>query len=158
MEKKIETKNIKQKMAAYCAYQERTQAQVREKLHSLNCVEEEAEELIVWLIQENFLNEERFAKAYAGGKFRIKKWGRLKIKQGLKQLGLSEYCIRSGMKEIEEDDYAICIKQLVEKKWEQEKSTDLYIKKNKVARYIIAKGYEQDLIWEEINALIANKK
>lgn len=157
--KKIpETKNIKQKIASYCAYQERTQAQVREKLYELNCVDDEAEELIVWLIQENFLNEERFAKSYAGGKFRIKKWGRLKIKNGLKQHGLSEYCIKSGMKEIEADDYDRLIGDLVEKKWQAEKLNDLYQKKNKIARYLISRGFESDLVWEAIQSYLAKDK
>ena len=86
------------KIASFCAYQERTQQEVRVKLYEYGIKTDEVEVIIVKLIEDNFLNEERFAKVYAGGKFRIKKWGRLKISRALEMKELSSYCIKSGLK------------------------------------------------------------
>ncbi len=89
----------KQKIAHYCAYQERCQQEVRSKLYQYGLYKNQVEETLAWLITEGYLNEERFAKTFAGGKFRVKKWGKLKIEQALKQKQLSSYCIRKGMAE-----------------------------------------------------------
>mgnify|MGYP001791138567 CR=1 FL=1 len=143
------------KMSQFCAYQERTQQEVRQKLldeYILN--EDEREFIIVRLIEENFLNEERFAKVFAGSKFRVKKWGRRKILQALKMKGISEYCIRAGMKEIEEEDYVATLMRLLDKKMAQSKEKDTYKLKQVLARYAINKGYEQDLVWEQIKQLL----
>lgn len=133
------------KACSYCIYQERTQAEVREKLGTWGIFGSEAEEIIAWLITENFINEERFAKQYAGGKFRVKKWGRRKIKYELQKKGLSDYCIKSGLNEIADDDYQETLKELAHKKREeyQERSSVLMIKK-KVTDYLLAKGYDLD--------------
>ena len=96
---------ILNKLRHYCAYQERCHEEVRTKLLSLKVYGDGLEEIINQLISEDFLNEERFAKAYAGGKFRMKKWGRGKIIQGLKARKISDYCIKQGMSEIPEEDY-----------------------------------------------------
>lgn len=149
--KKSSKSDIYLRVSAFCAYQERTQQEVRDKLYGEGVNKDEIEEIIVKLIQENFLNEERFAKAYAGGKFRMKKWGKLKIRNGLKAKGLSEYCIRKGMQEIEEDDYLKTLVELLEKKSKEIKERNPLIKKNKLARYLIGKGYESDLVWEKVN-------
>ena len=93
------------KARGYCAYQERSQQEVRSKLYEWGLWKEVVEEVIVKLINDNFLNEERFALAYAGGKFRIKKWGKIKIQQGLKLKGVSEYCIKKAFASIDYDDY-----------------------------------------------------
>ena len=85
------------KATAYCAYQERSQMEVRNKLNELCVRNDAAEEIIAKLIQDNFINEERFACVYAGGKFRIKKWGRNKIRQALKSKGVSDYCCKKGL-------------------------------------------------------------
>src|ERR1700742_4248902 len=92
------------KAEAWCAYQERCQQEVRDKLYSWGLHNAEVEPVIAELISKNFLNEERFAKAFAGGKFRIKKWGRVNIRLELKRRKLSEYCIKKGLAEIDEDD------------------------------------------------------
>ncbi len=136
------------KAQLYCAYQERYQQEVRDKLYEWGLYPEAVENLIAQLITENFLNEERFAKAYAGGKFRIKKWGRIKIKLELKKRKLSEYCIRKGMQEIEEEAYMQTLKMLVEKKSKEITDKKLSIKNLKIARYLASKGFEQDLIWQ----------
>ena len=136
--------------SAFCAYQERTQQEVRDKLYGEGLIMDEIEEIIVRLIQENFLNEERFAKAYAGGKFRMKKWGRRKIRNGLKLRGLSDYCIRKGMGEIEEEDYLRTLQELILKKSGEIKEKNPLIRRNKLSRYLIGKGYEPELVWEKI--------
>ena len=138
------------KASSFCAYQERTQQEVREKLYGEGITEDEIEEIISKLITENFINEERFAKAFAGGKFRMKKWGRIKIKHELSLRGLSDYCIRKGMEEIEEEDYSKVLTGLMTKKFNEEKESNIYKKRNKIAQYLIRKGYEPELIWEEI--------
>jgi len=139
------------KIMAFCSYQERTQEEVRTKLYGYGLNKDTVEEIIVKLIQENFLNEERFAKAYAGGKFRIKSWGRRKILEGLKHKNISEYCIRQALKEISEDDYLETLKRLLEKRNEKEKEQNAFKRKSKLAIYLIGKGYEQEMVWDLLN-------
>jgi len=141
------------KIAAFCAYQERTQQEVREKLGTYGLEEELIEYLIVRLIQENYVNEERFAKTFAGGKFRMKKWGRIKIRAELKARGLSAYCVQKGMNEINPDAYWQTLVELAEKKNATEKESDALIRKQKIVRFLVGKGYEQDLVWEAVNGL-----
>lgn len=143
-----------QKIQSYCAYQERCHAEVREKLYSYGLYKKDVEQIIVTLIQENFLNEERFAQAYASGKFRMKKWGRNKIKQGLKARYISDYCIKKAMKEIDEEEYAATLKKIIEKKAKTVKEKKLMIKKYKVAAYAISRGFESDMVWDVINVEI----
>jgi regulatory protein len=139
-----------QKAAGYCAYQERTQAQVRERLYEWGLRGQEVEEMIAWLISNNYLNEERFAKAFAGGKFRIKNWGRQKILFELKGLGLSDYCIRQAMAEIPDNDYKATLYKLVAKKIDEYQIENPYLKAQKIARQIIGKGFEPDMVWAAI--------
>ncbi|QRR03325.1 regulatory protein RecX [Dyadobacter sandarakinus] len=141
---------ILQKAASYCAYQERTQDEVKLRLKKWNVWGDEADEIIAELIAMNYLSEERFAKTYAGGKFRIKNWGRMKIRQELSRRGLSKYSIESGMKEIGDVDYVANLKQLLEKKKValEKTETNQLILKQKLARYALAKGYESELVWK----------
>jgi regulatory protein len=137
----------------FCAYQERSQKEVRDKLISFKLENEEIENIIVKLIEENFLNEERFALAYAGGKFRIKHWGKNKIKQSLKQHDVSEYCIKKALSNIKNDEYYLTIEKLVSKK-----NKELKEEKNRLARarkvlvFMITKGYEHELVMKEIRS------
>lgn len=142
-------KSILIKAASFCAYQERTQQEVRERLKKWQVFGDEAEEIISELISQNYINEERFAKSFAGGKFRIKNWGNVKIKQELKRRGLTDYTINSGMNEIDPDDYQEELKQLIEKKYEMvaKTETDRWKIKQKVVRYAISKGFESELVW-----------
>lgn len=150
--KKIyDKKAAKPKIEHYCAYQERSQQEVRDKLYDMGLHQKEVEELISELITTNFLNEERFAITYARGKFRIKQWGRIKIKQHLKLKKVSDYCIKKALKEIDYDEYLNTIKQVAEKKAEKIKDKDDYIRKNKIAQYLASRGFEQDLIWETLS-------
>jgi len=139
------------KIASFCAYQERTQQEVRIKLYEYGIKTDEVEELIVKLISENFLNEERFAKAFAGGKFRIKKWGKNKIKRELEMRGLSKFCIQSGLAEIEYKDYISTLSEIIKKKEEEITFKNPLQKKYKIATYLISRGYESDLVWERLN-------
>lgn len=133
-----------------CAYQERCQQEMRDKLYEWGLYPDAVENIIAELISSNFLNEERFAKAYAGGKFRIKKWGRVKIKVELKRRKISEYCIKQAMKEINEEAYALTIQDLVAKKSKEVKEKKPEIKKHKVAQYLISRGFEADLVWDAV--------
>ena len=104
------------------------------------------DEIISSLIQDDYLNEERFAKAYAGGKWRAKRWGRVRIKMELQQRGVSAYCIRKAMAEIEEDDYEKVLAELVAKKYQSLKEYQYIIRHKKTADYIIGKGFEPELV------------
>ena len=139
-------KTILKKACSFCIYQERTQQEMRTKLLQWKVNEEQTEEIIAWLINENFINEERFAKTYAGSKFRVKNWGRNKIKFSLKSKGLSNYCIESGLKEIEAEDYIKTMQNLIEKKDNQFLEANHLIKKQKIMNYLLAKGFEIDEI------------
>jgi regulatory protein len=136
------------KAEKYCAYQERCQQEVRDKLYEWGLYSNDIENIIAQLILDNFLNEERFAKSFAGGKFRIKKWGRIKIKFELKKRKISEYCIKKAIQEIKEDDYIETIKILIEKKAKDIKDVNPRIRNYKMVKHIASKGFEQDLIFD----------
>ncbi len=139
------------KAAAFCAYQERTQQEVRQRLSEWGYYGDEAEEIIAELIGQNYLNEERFAKAFAGGKFRVKHWGRRKIEQELKARGLSKYNIQQAMKEIDDDPYRQTLRDLIDKKREQINDDNPLVIKQKLVRFALSKGYESDLIWQMLD-------
>jgi len=136
-----------QKAKHYCAYQERCHSEVKEKLYSLGLWKKDVEETISLLIEENYLNEERFAVQFAGGRFRMKHWGRVKIRYELKQKQVSEYCIKKALAAIDEEDYARTLEKLA-----AEKLSSLADEKNSLARkrklqdYLLQKGYERERI------------
>lgn len=145
--KRLGKEQALQQIKHYCAYQERNHTEVKEKLYSFGLWKEEVETIISQLIEENYLNEERYAKIFAGGKFRMKKWGRVKIKYALKQKKVSEYCIKQGLKEIDEDQYIDTLKDLLWQKWESLGSErNLFIKRKKTADFLAQKGYERELV------------
>lgn len=149
MQRKILTKmQAYQKLKHYCAYQERCHSEVKAKAYLLGLRKTDVEELTSKLIEEDCLNEERFAKLFAGGKFRIKKWGRIKIKAGLKQKKASEYCISKALKEINEKDYLSVLKKLAQKRWDAVSGpgTNFFIKMAKTRDYLLLKGFEPSLI------------
>lgn len=141
------------KAANYCAYQERCHDEVRNKLSEWGVWGTDADEVVLKLIEQNYLNEERFARAYAGGKFRTQHWGRIKIKLELKARHISDYCIRAGMQEISDKDYHDTLQRLASQKWKETKDTNPLSKRNKVARYLAGKGFEQDLTWEVLREI-----
>jgi len=139
------------KLQKYCAYQDRCHQEVRSKLLDLKIYGEDLENIIVDLIEDNFLDEERFARSYARGKFRMKNWGRTRIRLELKKRKISAYCIKKAMQEIEEEDYVKTIQALIKKQRPKYKESNTFKLKGKLAKYLIGKGYESSLVWIEIN-------
>lgn len=138
-----------EKLRQYCAYQERCHQEVEEKLYSLALYAEWRERIVAQLIEENFLNEERFARVFAGGKFRIKAWGRLRIERELKSRRVSAYCIRKALKEeIDEQAYRQTLKNILDKKQEQYAELPDYQARIKAIRYALSRGYEMQIINE----------
>jgi len=154
--KKLTVGEAKQKIYNYCAYQERTHLEVKNRLYKFGLHTNEVDELLSHLIVEGYLNEERFAKAFAGGKFRLKKWGRLKIINELESRGLTTNCIRSGMKEIEEPDYEKTLQTLLIKKADLLGDKDTFAKREKLARFGIQKGFESELVWKIVKTIVAD--
>ncbi len=146
-----EAKRVTEK---YCAYQERCHKEVEQKLYDLNMIPEARDLIIVHLIEHNFLNEERFAKSYARGKFRIKKWGKQRITRELKFRNISAYNIKSALKEISNADYTNAFNLLAEKKCAVIKETNTYKKRKKLADYLLYRGWESNLVYAKVNELI----
>ena len=142
-----------QKLKHYCAYQERCHSEVREKLFSLGVWKKDHDEIISTLIEENYLNEERFAIAYAGGKWRVKQWGRQKIKYALKQKQVSDYCIKKAMKQIDEDEYMDVMTKLAKEKYATLKKDQYLVRKKKTMDHLVARGVESDIV-KQIMAMI----
>lgn len=114
---------------------------------------EERDELLLWLIEENYLNEERFAIAFAGGKFRVLGWGKLRIQRELKLRNISDYCIRKALNELEEGPYLETLNQELHKKWNATKTSDVRVKAAKVASYLISRGFEPELVWQALKEI-----
>ena len=139
----------------YCQYQERCHSEVRNKLYELGCYTNEVDQHIAELIETGLLNEERFARAYARGKFRMKQWGREKIRQQLKLKKVSDYCIRKGMSEIDAEEYDAVMNKLIDRKLAElkgERSKPTL--KGKIFRYMMQKGYERDIVLDNINGKV----
>lgn len=147
----------KDKIQRFCAYQERSHKEVRNKLYSYGLYRSDVDEILSNLITDGFLNEERFAKAFTGGKFRMKKWGRVKITHALESKGLSTNCIRIGLKEIDEEAYVATLRGLLAQKSNDLSVDNIFILRDKLSGYAIQKGFEPDLVWREINDLIPRK-
>ncbi|MCY7422122.1 MAG: RecX family transcriptional regulator [Chitinophagaceae bacterium] len=137
----------------YCAYQERCHSEVKEKLYGFGLHRNEVDGLLSELIENNYLNEERFACQYAGGKFRINQWGRNKIVYALRQKGVSTYCINKGLKEIKEADYDRVLLKLATAKWSSLKSEQYLTRQAKAFAYLQQKGFEPNLISAAIKRL-----
>ena len=140
------------KAMKFCAYQERCQTEVRQKLRSFQLTELQREEVIAELIEQDFLNEERFSKAFSRGKFRIKSWGKNMIRQALFQKQISEYCINKGLLEIEDEEYLITLDKLIEKTLNKYTGIQYYQKEAKTAQYLIGRGFESNLVWDQIKS------
>jgi len=132
----------------YCAFQERCHREVRTKLLSLGIYGELLEEIIGQLIEDDFLNELRFAKTYARGKFRMKAWGRIKIIHSLKQKGITDYCIKEAMKEINPEDYKESLYVILTQQLEKFPDLSPFERKSKAFRYALSRGYESGIIEE----------
>lgn len=139
------------KIESYCAYQERCHKEVKAKLKDMRMIPEAIDTIMVHLIQHNFLNEERFAKAFVRGKFRIKKWGKNRLLRELKFRDISKYSIDTALKEIDQEDYETTLDELTQKRIAQVKEKDKYKKKKKVADYLLYRGWESHLVYEKLN-------
>jgi len=135
-----------QKARHYCAYQERCHSEVKEKLYGFGLRRQAVEEALSRLIEENYLNEERFAIQFAGGRFRMKQWGRIRIRYELKQKQVGDYCIKKALASIPEEDYARTLSRLAESKWSDLEKEEPYVRRQKLQTYLIQKGYEMDSI------------
>lgn len=158
MDEKVKKKYISQeqaqvKIARWCAYQERSQQEVRDKLYDYGLHKAQVELLLSSLITDGFLNEERFAIAFAGGKFRILGWGKVKIKLALKQKKVSDYCIRKAIQQIDDNAYLKKLNQVVQKRSKEEKEKDPFKRKYKLAQYTISRGFESDLVADVVGNL-----
>lgn len=151
----IDFASVKIKIARYCAYQERSHLEVEQKLYSYGVTSAQVQEVLAWLITENYVNEERYATAFAGGKFRVKKWGKIKIANRLKQNKVSQYSIDKSLAHIENRDYLNTMEKLIRQKWETASADNVYELRNKVARYVINKGFEPEHVWELTKTIIA---
>jgi regulatory protein len=136
------------KLEQYCAYQERCHDEVINKLRGMNMIPQAIDVIVGHLLQNNYLNEERFARSFARGKFRIKQWGRVRIVRELKARNISRYNIDFALKEINDSDYLSTFNSLAEKQWEIIREKNIFKKKRKLFDYLIRKGYESHLIYE----------
>ncbi len=150
--KQLTKEQALQKLKHYCGYQERCHSEVRDKLYQLGVWKKDHDEIIADLIEQGYLNEERFAIAFAAGKFRINQWGRVKIKYELKQKQVSEYSIKKALKQIDEEDYIKLVKALAEDKYARLKGEQYLIRKKKTVDYLLQKGFEPAFI----NTIISN--
>jgi regulatory protein len=146
------------KIQRYCAYQERSHQDVKEKLFKIGAPPPEIDDIVSELIVEGYLNEQRYAKAFAGGKFRIKKWGKLKIIHALEQKGVSKNCVRVALKEIDGDDYQKTLEEILGEKGGHIEEKNLYVKRDKLSQFAIQKGYEPELVWEVLKKLFPDRK
>jgi len=145
------------KLEHYCAYQERCHKEVVSKLKEMRMIPIAIDQIVTHLIQENYLNEERFARAFARGKFRIKKWGRNRLVSELKQRGITKYNIKAALSEIENADYLETFDALAEKRISEIKEAHPQKKKKKLVDYLLYRGWESSLVYEKAHDLINNK-
>lgn len=150
--KRLSKEEALQKLRHYCGYQERCHKEAKEKLYSFGLNKQDVDDAISVLIEENYLNEERFAMAYAGGYFRSKQWGKVKIGYELKQKGVSDFCIKKAMKEIDDIDYQKTIRELIAKKSEaiEDDGLNRYARKQKIMNYLLQRGFESQLVQKEL--------
>jgi regulatory protein len=140
----------KRSLEHYCVYQERSYSEIAQKLQNMGMILEARDEVLLHLIQHDFVNEERFARSFVSGKFNIKKWGKLKIKRALFQKGISKKNIEIGFSEIDYDAYIKVLKELAEKKNSLIKETNKYKKRQKLLSYLQQKGFEINLVYEYV--------
>jgi len=147
-----------QKLKQFCGYQERSHHEAVQKLWDLGIAKRDHDEIIAALIEEDYLNEERFALLFAGGKFRMKDWGKKKIVYGLKEKGVSEYNIKKALKTLDEEAYLKTLRTQAEKKYELLKSEQYLIRRKKTADYLAQKGFESELITQVLKEITSKEK
>ena len=152
--KRFDKEQAFQKLKHFCGYQQRCHQEAKEKLYAFGLHKQEVEELLSRLIEENYLNEEGFAIAYAGGKFRMKGWGKIKIRYALKEKRVSDYCIRTALNAIDENQYRDVLNKTAKVKWKALSSEpNAFVKMRKTQDYLIQKGFELNLVSQTIQQL-----
>lgn len=145
------------KLEGYCAYQDRCHKEVISKLREMNMIPQAIDLIVGHLIQENFLNEERFARSFARGKFKIKKWGKNRIINELKHRDISKYNITMALKEIEPKEYLNTFNALASKRLAEIREKDLQKRRKKLADYLLYRGWESGMVYEKVYELVPNK-
>lgn len=146
---------VKRKLERFCVYQDRCHKEVEKKMTEYHLIPAAKEHILLHLLEHNFLNEERFAKSFARGKFRIKKWGRQRITRELKIRDISVYNIKIALREISEEAYRTTLYELIEKKNHQITEENLFKRKKKIIDFLLYRGYETDLVFQVVNEIIA---
>lgn len=141
------------RLQRYCTYQDRCHIEVERKLTEMRMIPQAKEQIIMSLIEDDYLNEERFALAFVKGKFRIKKWGRIRLKAELKKRQISKYLIKSALEQISEKDYLFTFEELANRKANSIKADSILLKKKKLADYLIYRGWESSLVNNKVNQL-----
>ncbi len=154
MTKAYSLQEATRKLESYCAYQERCHKEVVNKLLEMRMIPEAIDHIVVHLIDENYLNEERFAQSFARGKFNIKKWGKNRISNELKQRNISTYNIKSALKEIDTKAYSKTFDELAEKRLNQLTEKNLQKRRKKLADYLFYRGWESHLVFAKIKELV----
>lgn len=155
-QKKIYTvQEIQQKIAQYCVYQDRCHKEVEEKMKSFELIPEAREMILLNLMKDNFLNEERFAKSFARGKFRIKHWGKNRIVNELKMRDISSYNIKTALKEIDEQEYIKTIYSITENRNNVISESNPFKRKKKLVDFLLRKGFETDLIFKTVKDVLS---
>lgn len=155
---KYSLSEIRQRLEALCAYQERCTFELEQKMNTWGVDPEDRDRLLAFLIEHNYLNEERFAEAFTSGKVNIKRWGKVKIRTELKRRFISEYSIRKALDSVDPETYMFNLQKLAAQKLGAlTKETDAYRKRGKLFVYLAGKGYEQDLINDVINGLMGGE-
>ena len=141
------------KLQSYCAYQDRCHKEVAQKLKEMRMISQASEQIIIALIEGDFLNEERFSMAFVRGKFKIKKWGRRRLASELKQRNISKFLIQKALGQISERDYKATFEALVHKKAESITGGSIAKKRKKLADYLLYRGWEAHLVYDKINQI-----
>lgn len=145
---------IKRKLEQYCVYQDRCHQEVEQKMRDYQLIPEAKEIILLGLLKDNFLNEERFSKSFARGKFRIKSWGKQRIIKELKFRNISTYTIKTALKEIDEQEYLKTIYRITQKRNEMISEKNRYKKKKKLTDFLLRKGYETDLVFKTVDEVL----
>lgn len=153
-QKSYTVEEAKRALERYCVYQDRCHQEIIKKLYDYNMTPAVHDTIIVHLIEHDFLNEERFSKSFARGKFNIKKWGKVRITRELKLRNISTYNIKTALKEINEEEYFITFDNLSQRKFNSLTETNKYKKRKKLADYLLYRGWESDLVNKKVTELI----
>lgn len=153
--KSYTVQEIKQKIEHYCVYQDRCHKEVEQKMRAYDLIPEAREMILLSLIKDNFLNEERFAKSFARGKFRIKNWGKQRIVRELKMREISSYNIKTALKEIDEKEYLKTIYNITERRNNVISESNFYKRKKKLIGFLQRKGFETDLIFKVVDEVLS---